>query len=687
MKSKTAAFALLAAGLMSIGAAGKIEPRNLPERFRKWLQEEVVYIISPKEEDVFLQLQTDKERDLFIQAFWKERDPTPGTEENEFKTEHYRRIEYANRYFGREATGAGWRTDMGRIHIILGPPRDIENYESMNRLYPMQVWTYTGDPELGLPPSFHVAFYKRSGIGNYILYSPIKDGPASLIPGFMGDATNVAALYRYLRDVEPNVAQIALSLIPGSREQFDPYSQSFASDILVSATIPSVPLKKIETAYAEKLLRYKDIIEVEYTANYIDNDALVEVIRDPSGIFYVHYFLEPKRLSIEQYGNRYATDLEVSGMVTDADGTMIYQFERAWPLQFGAEEVEKIKGRLFGAQDMFPLVEGDYRFSLLWKNKVSKEFTSIERDIVVPGERSLRMGPLILAHKALKRAPEPGSLKPFLIEDVQLVPSPRNDFCRAEGRLYLYFQVYGLDPELRSSGAVEISILKEQEKVREKTRELPPERNADFFEEFDIGGLPPAHYAVKVAVLDREKTPRLEKEGHFFISHVPALPRPWFVSNKSAAPSDPMVANILGNQYVNKRETARALPLLEKAHRGRPEHLRYALDYARALFLAENYLQAKGVLLPYAQTDARSGELFGFLGSLDQKLGNFESAVNHYRESLKHQGTNLNILNAIGECHYRLGNTAEALVAWEKSLEINPQQEEIRNLVQSLKKN
>lgn len=673
---------------MSLGADGKIAVRDLPERFRKWLEEEVVYIISPKEKDVFLQLQADKERDLFIQAFWKQRDPTPGTEENEFKTEHYRRIEYANHHFGREATGAGWRTDMGRIFIILGPPKDIEYYESMNRLYPMQVWTYTGDPELGLPPSFHVVFYKRSGIGNYILYSPIKDGPASLIPGYMGDATNLAALYRYLKDVEPNVALVALSLIPGSREQFDPYSQSFASDILVSATIPSVPLKKIETAYAEKMLRYKDIIEVEYTANYIDSDALVEVIRDPSGVFFVHYSLEPRRLSIEQYGNRYATDLEVSGMVTDADGRMIYQFERAWPLQFGAEEVEKIKGRLFGAQDMFPLVEGGYRFSLLWKNKVSKEFTSIERSLVVPDGRSLRIGPLILAHRVLKRDAEAKSRKPFFMEDLQLVPSPRNDFGRADNRLYLYVQVYGLDPELRSSGFLEISILKEQEKVRERTRELPTDRAAaDVFEEFDIGGLAPAHYSVRVAVLDRDKTPRIEKEGHFFISHSPTLPRPWFVTMSSAAPSDPAVANILGNQYVNKGETARALPLLEKAHRGRPEHLRYALDYARALFLEENFLQAKGILVPYTQTDARNGELFGFLGSLDQKLGNFESAIAHYQESLKHQGTNLNILNAIGECHYRLGNTAEALVAWEKSLEINPRQEEIRNLVQSLKKN
>ena len=98
-----------------LGNAQKISPKDLPERYQAWLEEEVVYIITPKEKDVFLQLESDREREMFIEAFWKQRDPNPTTPENEYKEEHYRRIAYANKTFGRESPGPGWRTARGRI--------------------------------------------------------------------------------------------------------------------------------------------------------------------------------------------------------------------------------------------------------------------------------------------------------------------------------------------------------------------------------------------------------------------------------------------------------------------------------------------------------------------------------------------------------------------------------------------
>jgi GWxTD domain-containing protein len=88
--------------------AKKKSPKDLPLQYRRWLEEEVVYIISPKERDVFLQLEADRERETFMKAFWKQRDETPDTEKNEFREEHYRRITYANQWFGRDTpTAAG----------------------------------------------------------------------------------------------------------------------------------------------------------------------------------------------------------------------------------------------------------------------------------------------------------------------------------------------------------------------------------------------------------------------------------------------------------------------------------------------------------------------------------------------------------------------------------------------------
>ena len=115
------AIAPAAAGQEELSRGEKIE--RLREDHREWIEQEVVYIITEREEDVFLSLETLEERNRFIEVFWEKRDPHPATPENEFRDEHYRRIEYANQYLGRDTFRDGWRTDRGRYYIILGEPR------------------------------------------------------------------------------------------------------------------------------------------------------------------------------------------------------------------------------------------------------------------------------------------------------------------------------------------------------------------------------------------------------------------------------------------------------------------------------------------------------------------------------------------------------------------------------------
>ncbi len=102
--------------------------KELETPYKKWLNEDVGYIITDEERKAFKRLSTDDERENFIEAFWLRRDPTPDTEENEFKEEHYRRIAYANERF---ASGIpGWKTDRGRIYIVYGPPDEIDDHSS-----------------------------------------------------------------------------------------------------------------------------------------------------------------------------------------------------------------------------------------------------------------------------------------------------------------------------------------------------------------------------------------------------------------------------------------------------------------------------------------------------------------------------------------------------------------------------
>ncbi len=127
--------------------------KELETPYKKWLNEDVTYIITDEERQAFKRLNTDDEREQFIEQFWLRRDPTPDTEENEFKEEHYRRIAYANEHY---ASGIpGWKTDRGRIYITFGPPDEIESHPSggtydrpyeegggTTSTYPFEQWRY-----------------------------------------------------------------------------------------------------------------------------------------------------------------------------------------------------------------------------------------------------------------------------------------------------------------------------------------------------------------------------------------------------------------------------------------------------------------------------------------------------------------------------------------------------------------
>src|SRR5207253_4771929 len=127
--------------------------KELESSYKKWLDQDVGYIISNEERQAWTRLATDEEREQFIEQFWLRRDPSPDTIENEFKEEHYRRIAYANERF---ASGIpGWKTDRGRIYIIWGPADEIESHPSggsydrppeegggSTSTYPFEKWRY-----------------------------------------------------------------------------------------------------------------------------------------------------------------------------------------------------------------------------------------------------------------------------------------------------------------------------------------------------------------------------------------------------------------------------------------------------------------------------------------------------------------------------------------------------------------
>ncbi|MBU4254932.1 MAG: GWxTD domain-containing protein [Acidobacteria bacterium] len=663
------------------------EKAKLPPIHKAWLEEEVVYIISPVEREVFLQLNSDRERDMFILAFWKQRDPTPGTPENEFRKEHSDRISHANRRFGRGTPKPGWKTDRGRMYIILGEPNDIQRFEGKTQVYPTEVWFYQGKSDVGLPAGFSLVFFQESAVGEYRLYSPLADGPQALLTSYYGDPMDYYTAYTTLREFEADLAEVSLSLIPGEGSTIGG-RPSMISDMLIQR-VEGTPQKQIQTRYARKFLEYKDIVEVEYSANYLDSDTLVKVIKDPSGLYFVHYAIEPSRLSVGQYQNKYYTTLLLNGTVADMEGKTIHQFEKTINLEFDGEQIREIFRRPVSIRDMFPIIPGRYRMSVLVKNETSKEFTSLEREILIPDEEgTVQMTALILGYQVSSEEIRRDILRPFQMGPFRLAFQSNRVFLRQD-ELAVGFQMNGLKQELMSRGTIRYDFLQNDQPFHSETHPV-----TEYFfmpnilQKFSLEKFPPAHYKITAAfLLDGQEV--ISGSEEFDITHSTAIPRPWVYAKLLSGPDSPAYAVVLGTQLYNSGRYPEALELFHKAWNALPGNQDIALELARTWMALQQYREIPPLLAPLVDTEQKETsayEVYSLLGESYRKLSEWGKAVEVFNKALSRHGQNTGTLNALGFCHLQLGHPEEALAAWEKSLEIVEDQPEIRKQVEILKR-
>src|SRR5712692_10332067 len=155
---------------------------ELKSVYKKWLDEDVSYIITDEERKAFKALKTDEERDQFIEQFWLRRDPDPDTPENEYKEQYFERIQYANEKFSSGIPG--WKTDRGRIYIMFGKPDELESHPAggayerpswegggSTSTFPFETWWYRYIEGIG--SDIEIEFVDPSGSGEYrIAQSP-----------------------------------------------------------------------------------------------------------------------------------------------------------------------------------------------------------------------------------------------------------------------------------------------------------------------------------------------------------------------------------------------------------------------------------------------------------------------------------------------------------------------------------
>jgi GWxTD domain-containing protein len=668
----------------------------LSPKHKTWIEEEVPYIITTKERDVFYKLETDGDRDLLIEEFWRQRDPTPGTPRNEFRDEHYRRIEFANKTFGRGTTSKGWRTDQGRIYIMLGMPLDVQRITTSDT-YPMEIWQYRGNPALGQATFFQLLFFQKYG-GEFKLYKPLSDGPKALVPDPFRqpqisnapgmppahdlpsgwDAMDIQAFKLLRETLGSDIAQATYSFFPGVA---DP--NSLRSQILL-AEIDSYPKKKVNDAYAYDFLEHKASVEVSYSVHFIGNRSAVSVLKDPADLFFLSYVIVPDSLTLDAYQDKYLADLKTTLRLSDAGGKTLFQQEKFIPIELRKEELKAVQRSSFQFYDAVPIIPGTYTFNLLLENTVSKEFTSIEKTISIPEGNPLWMSPLVLARKVTKDLSSGGASRAYKVGTILIYPCLNSTF-QVKDRLFLFFQIHGLNSDLKNNGVLGYSIIMDSQAVQswsKNVRDYPGGR--DFLEEFSMDKFGPGTYTLRVALFDKVGREVLAQRAEFILSDK-AIPGTWIVAQANPPVDDPYYVYVLGSQLLNKGDISNARTELARAYEKKPDSVEYAVSFARVLLIANEPGRTRDILLPLGNKGIANFDLYDSLGKAFQGTGEPKEAIVWYQKALAFKGNVVEVLNSLGECYFKMGDKEQALRAWKKSLEINPKQELIKKLIDAIK--
>ncbi|MBZ5498191.1 MAG: GWxTD domain-containing protein [Acidobacteriia bacterium] len=502
--------------------------------YKKWLGEDVVYLITPEERNVFLKLTTDEEREAFIDQFWNRRNPNPDSPENTFKEEHYRRIAYANDHFF--AGIAGWRTDRGMIYIKFGPPTSIDKhpeggsyvrqaYEGggITSTYPFEVWYYNHIDGVG--DGIELEFVDASRTNEYRLAQDADEKDALIhVPGAgmtLAESLGLQSRYDRLR-----VRGIG-NQDSGNIHDIDPGLQPLR--------MQDYPMEKLQTLYnlgKSPAVKYRDLeaaVSVRVTYNQLPVSYQADILQISNDIALVPITLSfrKKDLSYKQAaaGLEQAT-VAVFGRVETLAGSLAYSFEDSVPVEVRDDTREKDLNQLALFQKRLPLRAGRYKLSLVVKDQNSGMMTNLQRLILVPGSsvEQLTSSSVILTPQVLP-VPKGSSIQDsFVFGKYKVIPTVGNEFVAADRFVQAYFEVYNLDLDqstLSPAVRLEISLTRDGQTVFPLT---PFEREYEFVGDrllvhktLPFSGLRPGNYTVLFRITDLISNRTLEPRVSFIL--------------------------------------------------------------------------------------------------------------------------------------------------------------------------
>ncbi|HEY3704104.1 MAG TPA: GWxTD domain-containing protein [Terracidiphilus sp.] len=429
--------------LVSFASAAN-SARKLAPNYRHWIEVEVPYIISTEERKHFLSLTTDEQRDSFITAFWRERNPDPSSESNSYKEEHYLRLAYANEHFGSPGEENGWRTEMGRMYIVLGKPKQKAVYHEKQNVRPIEIWFYEAQSP-ALPPFFYIMFFRHSGSEDWRVYSPTMDGPVALVTTGESNNDNSLALRFIRKSIGEEAAKVACTLIPGEQPNPDHFEPTMESDMML-ATINDLP----NNALTKAALEAKRLRE-HVTMSMLTGDSgtlSYSVVRDEQGRETLSYLLQaarPDARMVGQVANGSSNyDLTLRTAVMTGDGKSVYDKEEPLSGKLTEAQAEVARKKRFGAEERLPLAAGNYVLEVTLTNNLnhiaSKTRTPVSVPMVNRGE--LGVSPLV-AYAAPSPVTDAKGQLPFSFSHLRFTPRGAQTVDIRQGdRLPLVFQLW-----------------------------------------------------------------------------------------------------------------------------------------------------------------------------------------------------------------------------------------------------
>ena len=554
------AVALLAIFLAADGRQQKPpakaqKPEEVPAQYKKWVDEEVLYIISDNERDVFKSLRTDEEREGFIRTFWKRRDPTPETPVNEFREEHYRRLEWASkRYFEGKA---GWRTDRGRVYIMFGPPDFFETNPGGGRgflfdpsgptaEFPSEVWTYRSIPGLK----------ERIGRVDFIFVNYYNSGSYQL--------TTNPALANALRNVSMPARDIGYretkdEAYPGEKDKdmmFNPLEQ-LAMLAELSKSRGEV-LEEMERS--ERLRKLRGVVDANESLAalpFIDQESF---LKGPENAVSIPLSIEVagRDVQFQEAGDRYRGLINFYIEVKDLNQT-VYQISDRLEMNLKEETYRRRTSDAYQYKHRLELKPGEYFFHLVVWDELSSNVGYKDKRVTVPAfpAEGLCLSDVILAKSVQVVEPpkesvvveskdipalqalEKGNLKvpdkleiarkqgdPFIFGNLMIGPNPSAVYKPGE-ELVFFYQVYNpvFDPAQNTAGLlIEHQVWRGDRMIATidgpQEARIPAEQKSSFINSgarYTLAGFEPGQYTLLVTVKDLVSGQAVEKRLDFTV--------------------------------------------------------------------------------------------------------------------------------------------------------------------------